>query len=117
MGAKRKTGMDPEIMNEIQQKIINEHRDEPHPPIQKGALKAHLLVHGMVEKQIIENDPPQAAHAIERLTKAGMSRHEAIHAVGKIITKEAADMMKEGRDMNMQAYIKALENLGAEDDN
>lgn len=109
----RESDLDPEILNEVQQRIIEEHRDKPHPPVQKGALKAHMLVHGIVERQVLEKNPPQVIDAIERLTQSGMSRHEVIHLIGKLVTTEALDMIRENREMNLDAYIKALEDLHA----
>lgn len=101
----------PRILDELQKRIIEEHKNEPHPAIEKGTLKVHLLVHGIVEKQILDRNPPQVAAALDRLTKAGISRHEAIHTIGKLVTAEAMDMIKQGRPVNLTAYIEALEKL------
>ena len=100
-----------ESMDEIHKRIIEEHRDQPHPSVQTGALKAHLLIHGIVEKQILEKNPPQVLHALERMLNSGMSRHEAIHSIGQLVTTEAMSMMKENREMDLDAYIRALDEL------
>lgn len=100
---------------ELQEQIMSEHRDQPHPPIEKGALKAHLLVHGMVEKQLLENDPPETALALERLMEAGKTRHEAVHLIGQAVTREAAAMLQHGRAMDLVAYRNHLAILGGKD--
>jgi hypothetical protein len=104
-----------EQLAELQEGIMREHRDQPHPAIEKGALKAHLLVHGMVEKQLLENNPPETTMALERLMEGGKTRHEAVHLIGQAVTREAAAMLRQGREMDMEAYRNHLAALAVRD--
>lgn len=105
---------DPTALAELNERILSEHRDQPHPPVEEGALKAHLLVHGMVEKQLLLDDPPQVSQALDRLLLAGLSRHEAIHRIGEVVTREAAAMLRDGRELDQAAYAAGLEALAAD---
>ncbi len=98
----------------LHEKIVREHSDNPHPEVGKGALKAHLLVHGMVEKQLLNDDPPETKMTLERLMQGGLDRHQAVHAIGEVVTREAIGMMHDGRELDHEAYMEALDKLTAE---
>jgi len=49
-------------------------------------LKAHAAFHAVVENQLATGFGP-SCRTVERLQKEGMSRHEAIHAIGSIVAK------------------------------
>ena len=73
-------------------------------------LKAHALFHVVVENQIAQGYGP-TCRTVERLKKEGLSRHDAIHAVGSVIAEFVHDSMQTGtgdgqREMN--ARIEAL---------
>lgn len=114
MSGPEKPRTDPVAMAELHERILSEHRDAPHPPIDAGALKAHLLVHGMVEKQLLLDDPPQVRAALERLVRAGLGRHAAIHKIGEVVTREAMAMLRDGRELDPTAYAAGLERLATE---
>ena len=101
---------------ELQQAIVREHLDTPHAKVDKKGLRAHLLIHAMVEKQLIDNDPPETRLALERLEAESLSRHEAVHRIGKVVMKEAMEMMKQGRELDRQAYAEALKELSVEEE-
>ena len=48
-------------------------------------LRAHAVVHTVVEARIAQNSEPTAS-TVDRLRREGLSRHEAIHAVGSVVT-------------------------------
>jgi hypothetical protein len=48
--------------------------------------KAHALFHAIVENQIAEGFGP-TCRTVERLQKEGLTRHDAIHAVGSVIAE------------------------------
>jgi hypothetical protein len=50
--------------------------------------KAHAIVHAIVENQIAQGFGP-TCRALERLQKEGLSRHEAVHAIGSVVSKFA----------------------------
>ncbi len=114
MAAPTNPDTDPIALAELHERILSEHRDQPHPPVEEGALKAHLLVHGMVEKQLLLDDPPQVRKALDRLIEAGLSRHEAVHRIGEVVTREAMAMLRDGRELDQAAYAAGLDALVAD---
>ena len=73
----------------------------------------HSLVHVVVENQIALGVEP-VGNAIARLSRQGLSRHEAIHAVGAILSEDIYDLMKNGQEaINQTRYRRRLEKLTA----
>lgn len=77
-------------------------------------LKAHAAVHVIVENQVATGFQP-TCRAIERLQQQGLSRHDALHAVGAVVaefmfaslnSKRPQDAGEVQRKMN--AAIEAL---------
>ena len=56
------------------------------------SIKAHAAIHLMVENQIAEG-VESVVRAIARI-REGLSRHEAIHAVGSVLAEHFFDAMK-----------------------
>ena len=54
--------------------------------IKTPSMKAHAAFHAVVENQIATGFGP-SCRATERLQKEGLSRHDAIHAIGFIVAK------------------------------
>jgi hypothetical protein len=81
----------------------------PHPPVERA--RVHAALHVVVEDQVARNDPPEAARALTRLVAAGASRHEAIHAIGRIASGALAASLEAGR-FDAAAYARALDGLG-----
>ncbi len=52
------------------------------PPNQR----AHAAIHVIVENQMALGDETSAPATLERLMREGLDRHEAIHAVGGVLT-------------------------------
>jgi hypothetical protein len=54
--------------------------------------KAHALFHAIVENQIAEGFGP-TCRTVDRLQKEGLTRHDAIHAVGSVIAEFTFEAM------------------------
>jgi hypothetical protein len=54
--------------------------------------KAHAIFHAAVENQIAEGFGP-SCRALERLQREGLSRHDAIHAIGSVVAQFAFDSL------------------------
>ena len=54
--------------------------------------EAHALFHAIVENQIAEGVEP-TRRTVDRLRREGLTRHDAIHAVGSVIAQFAYDSM------------------------
>jgi hypothetical protein len=55
-------------------------------------LKAHAVVHVIVENQIAMGFGP-SRRAVERLQSEGLSRHDAVHAIGSVVAAHAYELM------------------------
>lgn len=77
-------------------------------------LKAHAVFHSIVENQIAEGLEP-VLRAMARLTDEGLSRHDAIHAIGSVVAGHIHDLFKSKEDaVTSQArYNAAVERLSA----
>lgn len=80
--------------------------------------KAHAAFHTIVENQIAEGVEP-VVRAIARLMKQGLSRHDALHAVGSVLAEQFFDAVNTNdKDFAATAqarYNAAVERLAAEE--
>jgi hypothetical protein len=76
----------------------------------------HATFHAVVETQIAEGDRYPAKAKLASLMRDGLDRHEAIHAIGSVVSGQMFRAMKnpsEVKDLNSE-YWAALERLTAE---
>lgn len=78
--------------------------------------RVHAAIHGIVETQIAIGDETPAAATLQRLLAEGLSRHDAIHAIGSVLVGHInAIMLQEDEtesDPNEQ-YFRELHRLTA----
>lgn len=55
--------------------------------IQIPGLRAHAVIHSVVETQIAEGDKLPVKATLTRLIAEGLDRHDAIHAIGSVLLK------------------------------
>jgi hypothetical protein len=79
-----------------------------HPKVERP--RVHAALHVVVEDQLAGNAPPEAARALARLVAAGMARHAALHAIGRIASDALAASLASGR-FDAAAYTRALDAL------
>lgn len=79
-------------------------------------LTMHALFHTIVENQIASNLEPVVG-AVERLMKEGLSRHDAVHAVGSVVAEHLFELLKNKPDDDAATtesrYNAAVERLNA----
>ncbi|MGF6780431.1 hypothetical protein [Paraburkholderia sp. GAS334] len=79
-------------------------------------VTAHAALHAVVENQIALNLEP-VVQAMDRLGKEGLTRHDAVHAIGSVVAEHLLDILK--TDQNDDAatsqarYYAAVERLTA----
>lgn len=77
------------------------------------ALSFHSSVHVIVENQLaigVELIP----ETIAKLTRQGLNRHEAIHAIGAIVSEDIFDMVKGNvQEFSPKKYRRKLEKISA----
>jgi hypothetical protein len=83
----------------------------PHARVRNPRL--HAAVHAVVENQLASGEPPEAPRALARLRGAGLSRHEAVHAIGLLVSNAMAAAL-EGRRHDPAAYARELDALTAD---
>ena len=80
-------------------------------------LKAHALFHVIVENQVAMRNKTPVCRTLVRLLAEGLDRHDAIHAIGSVMSKFIFDHATRARpaddDPNL-AYWADLETLSAE---
>ena len=87
--------------------------------LNSGSQKAHAAMHVIVENQIATGYGP-TVKAMTRLQQGGLSRHEAIHAIGSVIAKQMYGVLpltadKIPRPDSQTQLNAAIEALQAED--
>jgi hypothetical protein len=79
-------------------------------------VTAHAALHAIVENQIALHLEP-VVRAMDRLGKEGLTRHDAVHAIGSVVAEHLFDILK--TDQNDDAatsqarYYAAVERLTA----
>ena len=89
------------------------HRDA-RISLPKGARRIHASMHVVVENQLAENDEP-VGRALRRLMKEGLTRHDAVHAIGSLVAEQIFDLMKynDTPEASRTRYYAAVERLTA----
>jgi hypothetical protein len=81
-------------------------------------VKAHACFHAIVENQIAEQLEP-VVRAMARLMKEGLSRHDALHAIGSVVADQFYEAMHtEDEDFATTAHARynaAVERLTAKE--
>jgi hypothetical protein len=84
-----------------------------HPPTPNPRL--HAMMHLIVENQLALGQPPEVRGAMARLLSDGLSRHEALHAIGEVVAEGLWTVMREKREMDREKLGARLERLGPGD--
>ena len=81
-------------------------------------LKAHAVFHAIVENQIAGGLEP-VIRAMDRLANEGLSRHEALHAVGSVLAEHLNETMsaksQESASTGQARYNASVERLNAKE--
>jgi hypothetical protein len=75
-------------------------------------MRIHEVLHVVVENQLAMGIAPVTG-VLDRLLAAGLTRHDAIHAIASVLIQHLADLLKEpppGPDPN-ESYFRELEAL------
>ena len=80
--------------------------DNPHPPPDRPYL--HYIAHSVIETQIATGDPKAVSSTFDRLMSEGLDRHEAIHALGHVLTYHIAETLSGGKAGYYPADVERL---------
>ena len=78
--------------------------------------RVHSAIHVIVENQLAVGDQIPTQKVFARLMREGLSRHDAVHAIGTVVAGRMYDVIKrggEGQDGSAE-YYRQLEALTAE---
>jgi len=96
-------------------RVMRSHRREG---LDASQLRAHAVLHTIVENQIAIGDDIPVAEAMDRLMAEGLDRHEAIHAVASKLTEHLWDILhveaQPSEDLH-EPYFDAVRQLTAEE--
>ena len=87
----------------------HEASSDPHPPAPKPSL--HAAMHAVVENQIAANSPAHVGVTLSRLREGGLTRHEALHAIGSVVADFMQRALTQGGAFDEGAYSGALDAL------
>lgn len=68
----------------------------------------HATIHAVVETQLQQGDPPEAAELLTALQEAGADRHAAIHVVGAVLAQQIWHVLKEEQPFDPAWYRARL---------
>ena len=94
--------------------LVEEYHRDARIPLPQRARRLHACMHVVVENQVASNDEP-VVRALARLTRGGLSRHDAVHAIGSVVAEEIYDILKQEDppDTARARYYAAVERLTA----
>ncbi len=99
-------------LDEGEQQLLVE-RYHKRARIRLPSRRVHAIIHAAIETQVAEGHAA-ASRALKRMMANGLDRHDAIHAVGSVMTKHMFDIMKHGQSFDENAYARDLDALSAQ---
>ncbi len=110
--------IDPDEWNALdeseRQSLVELFHRKKHIKMPNSSL--HAAIHVVVENQVALGGEIPVQETLTRLMGEGLSRHEAVHAVGSVLAGILFDLSKyteKGQDLN-EDYYQQLEELTAE---
>jgi hypothetical protein len=79
-------------------------------------MKVHCVIHEIVENQIAMGEELPVRDKLAQLIDGGLDRHEAIHAIGMVLSGYLFDLMEsdESAGEHNQEYFDELKDMTAE---
>jgi hypothetical protein len=70
----------------------------------------HAVIHVVVENQLALGEEV-VVEALARLQREGLSRHDALHAIGSVLAADLYDLMRDGAEATGDVYRQYLDRL------
>ena len=77
--------------------------------------RLHATMHAIVENQLAANAPAESRATFERFVAAGVTRHEAVHAIGSVVADALWSVLRRNASVDRDAMIAALAGLDPSD--
>jgi hypothetical protein len=71
----------------------------------------HVLLHTVVAKQILADDPPQTWQAVQRLAGLGYDWHNVMHMISELVSNDLWHAQAEGQAFDLADYLRRLAEL------
>jgi Domain of unknown function (DUF1841) len=71
----------------------------------------HAVLHVIVENQLALGEEA-VRNTLGRLQSEGLSRHDAVHAIGSVLAEDLYELMRENTDATGNTYRRYLDRLG-----
>ena len=94
--------------------LVEQYHRKKH--VKMPNVRMHAMFHVVVENQIALGNEIPAQKTLARLMREGLSRHDAVHAIGSVMASHMFNLVKDGpasNDSNAD-YYRQLEELTAE---
>jgi hypothetical protein len=101
--------------SELLARALREHQAHPHDDMSQTELRLHLALHAVVEQQLEHNDPPGLRPHLERLIAAGLTRHQAVHAIASVAGRELGETLEADGAYDEARYLGRLGELNPDD--
>jgi len=94
--------------------LVEQYHRDARIRLPKSARRVHATMHTIVENQLALNDEP-VVKALDRLMREGLTRHDALHEIGYLVSEQIYDILKhnETPDASKARYYAAIERLTA----
>jgi hypothetical protein len=73
--------------------LVEEYHRDARISMPRRARRLHATIHTIVENQLVLEDQTVVRATLQRLMKAGLTRHDAIHAVGSVLSEHIYDLL------------------------
>jgi len=81
-----------------------------HKKIRLPNAQLHAVIHVIVENQLALGETV-VVDTLARLQSEGLSRHDALHAIGSVLAEDLYELLREASDVNGHTYERYLERL------
>lgn len=93
--------------------LVRAYHDTQEEGLAEDARQLHAVIHVIVENQVALGEKP-IPETIAKLTRQGLNRHEAVHAIGAVLTEDIFDVMKGNKqEFPLNRYRRRIEKLTA----
>ena len=73
--------------------LVEDYHRDARISMPRRARRLHATIHTIVENQLALEDQTIVRATLQRLMKAGLTRHDAIHAVGSVLSEHIYDLL------------------------
>ena len=96
--------------------LVEEYHRDARISMPRRARRLHATIHTIVENQLALKDQSIVRATLQRLMEDGLTRHDAIHAVGSVLAEHIYDLLHMNRlpAEGHAPYYAALQQLTIE---